>query len=68
MCMCMAFEEDQPVFHVRTSSSQPPKLHQVVARVHWEKEHMKALAKYLLSRVRERSKIIQFPDEYKQAS
>ena len=31
MCMSLPFGEDQPVFHVRTSSTQAPRLLKVLA-------------------------------------
>jgi hypothetical protein len=66
MCMSLPFEEDQPVFHVRTSSSKPPKLLEVISHVQLEGEHLKALAKYLLGRAK-RKRVIQLPEEFRKA-
>lgn len=68
MCMSLPFEEDQPVFHVHTSSTKPPKLLEVISHVQLEGEHLEALAKYLLKRVMRRKNVIQLPDERKDAA
>jgi hypothetical protein len=65
MCMSLPFGEDQPVFHVRTGSSQSLK---VVARVQLEGEHLAALAKYLLHRAMRRKRVVQLPDQHRKAS
>ena len=42
MCMSLPIEEDQPVFHVHTSSTQAPRLLKVLASAlldtHWKRK------------------------------
>lgn len=68
MCMSLPFDEGQPVFHVRTSSSMPPKRMEVTARSNLNEGHLLALAKYLLDRATRRKRVIQMPDEKRKAS
>lgn len=68
MCMSLPFDEGQPVFHVRTSSSKPPKRMEVMARSDLNEGHLNALAKYLLDRANRRKRVIQMPDEKRKAS
>jgi len=68
MCMSLPFDEGQPVFHVRTSSSKPPKRMEVTARSDLNEGHLNALAKYLLDRANRRKRVIQMPDEKRKAS
>lgn len=66
MCMSLPLEEDQPVFHARSSSLKPPNLLNVISHVQLEREHLKALAKYLLGRAK-RKRVIQLPEEHRNA-
>lgn len=68
MCMSLPFDEGQPVFHVWTSSSKPPKRMEVTARSELGEGHLKALANYLLDRAKRRKRVIQMPDEKRKAS
>jgi len=68
MCMSLPFDEGQPVFHVRTSSSKPPKRMEVNARSNLNEGHVNALATYLLARATRSKRVIQMPDEKRKAS
>jgi hypothetical protein len=64
--MSLPLEEDQMVFHAHSSSSKPPHLLNVISHVQLEREHLKALAKYLLSRAK-RKRVIPLPEEHRKA-